>query len=52
LLESRRTAEALTAAIQEAYIKGIFTRAVDDLVKGMGMSGVSLAGPPIDEQEP
>ena len=41
-LEPRRTAEkALTAVIQEAYIKGISTRSVDDLVKAMGMSGVS-----------
>jgi len=41
-LEPRRTAEkALTAVIQEAYIKGISTRSVDDLVKALGMSGVS-----------
>lgn len=41
-LEPRRMAEkALTAVIQEAYIQGISTRAVDDLVKAMGMSGVS-----------
>jgi len=41
-LEPRRLAEkALTAVIQEAYIKGISTRSVDDLVKAMGMSGVS-----------
>ena len=41
-LEPRRTAEkALTAVIQEAYIKGISTRAVDDLVKAMGGTGVS-----------
>ena len=33
-LEPRRTAEkALTAVIQEAYIQGISTRSVDDLVK-------------------
>ncbi len=37
-----RTAEkALTAVIQEAYIQGISTRSVDDLVKSLGMSGVS-----------
>ena len=36
-LEPRRTAEkALTAVIQEAYVHGISTRAVDDLVKAMG----------------
>ena len=41
-LEPRRLAEkALTAVIQEAYIQGISTRSVDDLVKAMGMSGVS-----------
>lgn len=42
LLEPRRMAEkALTAVIQEAYIQGISTRSVDDLVKAMGMSGIS-----------
>jgi putative transposase len=41
-LEPRRLAEkALTAVIQEAYIQGISTRSVDDLVQAMGMSGVS-----------
>ena len=41
-LEPRRTAEkALTAVIQEAYIQGISTRSVDDLVKALGMTGVS-----------
>jgi putative transposase len=41
-LERRRTAEkALTAVIQEAYIQGISTRSVDELVKAMGMNGVS-----------
>jgi hypothetical protein len=39
-LEPRRMAEkALTAVIQEAYVQGISTRSVDDLVKAMGMSG-------------
>ncbi len=33
--------KALTAVIQEAYIQGVSTRAVDDLVKALGMSGVS-----------
>jgi len=38
-LEPRRTAEkALTAVIQEAYIKGISTRAVDDRPPGGGCS--------------
>src|SRR3954449_13417309 len=41
-LEPRRMAEkALTAVIQEAYIHGVSTRSVDDLVKALGMSGVS-----------
>ena len=41
-LEPRRMAEkALTAVIQEAYIQGISTRSVDDLVKAMGMEGIS-----------
>ena len=41
-LEPRRLAEkALTAVIQEAYIHGISTRSVDDLVRAMGMSGIS-----------
>jgi putative transposase len=41
-LEPRRIAEkALTAVIQEAYIQGISTRSVDDLVKALGMEGIS-----------
>jgi putative transposase len=41
-LEPRRMAEkALTAVIQEAYVHGVSTRSVDDLVKAMGMSGIS-----------
>ena len=41
-LEPRRTAEkALVAVIQEAYVQRIWTRSVDDLVKAMGMSGIS-----------
>src|SRR6188472_3784563 len=41
-LEPRRMAEkALTAVIQEAYVQGISTRSVDDLVKAMGASGIS-----------
>jgi len=42
LLEPRRRAErALVAVIQEAYVKGVSTRKVDDLVRAMGASGVS-----------
>jgi putative transposase len=41
-LEPRRTSEkALTAVIQEAYVHGVSTRSVDDLVKAMGMGGIS-----------
>jgi putative transposase len=41
-LEPRRASEkALTAVIQEAYVHGVSTRSVDDLVKAMGMSGIS-----------
>ena len=40
-LEPRRmTEKALTAVIQEAYIQGISTRSVDDLVQAMGGTGV------------
>lgn len=36
-LEPRRMAEkALTAVIQEAYVQGISTSSVDDLVKATG----------------
>ena len=41
-LEPRRVAEkALTAVIQEAYVQGISTRSVDELVKAIGMTGIS-----------
>jgi len=41
-LEPRRLAEkALTAVVQEAYVQGVSTRSVDDLVKAMGMTGIS-----------
>jgi putative transposase len=41
-LEPRRSSEkALAAVIQEAYVQGISTRSVDDLVKAMGMTGIS-----------
>jgi transposase-like protein len=39
-LEPRKTAErALVAVIQEAWIQGVSTRKVDELVQAMGMSG-------------
>ncbi|WP_205599835.1 transposase, partial [Arhodomonas sp. KWT] len=41
-LEPRRAAEqALTAVVQEAYIQGVSTRSVDDLVRAAGMTGIS-----------
>jgi putative transposase len=41
-LEPRRVAEkALTAVIQEAWVQGISTRSVDELVKALGMAGIS-----------
>jgi len=41
-LEPRRAVEkALTAVIQEAYIQGVSTRAMDDLVQAMGGTGIS-----------
>ena len=41
-LEPRRmTEKALTAVIQEAYIQGVSTRSVDDLVQAMGGTGIS-----------
>jgi transposase-like protein len=42
LLEPRRRAEkALHAVVVEAYVKGISTRKVDDLVKALGIDGIS-----------
>jgi putative transposase len=42
LLEPRRRAEqALVAVVQEAYVQGISTRKVDDLVQALGLSGIS-----------
>ena len=41
-LEPRKTAEkALVAVVQEAYVQGVSTRSVDELVKAMGMTGIS-----------
>jgi len=42
LLQPRRRAEqALVAVIGQAYIEGVSTRRVDDLVKAMGIDGIS-----------
>jgi len=41
-LEPRKTSEkAMIAVIQEAWVQGVSTRSVDDLVKAMGMKGIS-----------
>ena len=40
-LEPRRLAEKELAVVQEAYVHGVSTRSVDDLVKAMGMTGIS-----------
>jgi transposase-like protein len=42
LLQPRRRAErALSAVVQEAYVHGVSTRKVDELVKALGMTGIS-----------
>jgi putative transposase len=42
ILEPRKRAErALAAVIQQAYVEGVSTRRVDDLVKALGMEGIS-----------
>ena len=42
LLEPRRRAErALLAVVQQAYVEGVSTRRVDDLVRSLGCEGIS-----------
>jgi transposase-like protein len=42
LLQPRRRAEhALLAVVQEAYVHGVSTRKVDELMKALGLDGVS-----------
>jgi transposase-like protein len=42
LLDPRRRAErALVGVVQEAYVQGVSTRRVDDLVQALGMTGIS-----------
>jgi len=42
LLEPRKRAErALAAAVQEAYVQGVSTRRVDELVRALGLTGIS-----------
>ena len=44
LLEPRRRSEkALLAVIQQAYVEGVSTRRVDDLIKALGCDGISAA---------
>ena len=46
-LEPRKTSEkALVAVIQEAWISGVSTRRVDDLVQAMGLAGISKSRSP------
>ena len=41
LLEPRKRAErALVAVVQEAYVGGVSTRQVDELVKALGLDGI------------
>jgi len=41
LLEPRRRAEhALLAVVQQAYIEGVSTRKVDDLLQALGLTGI------------
>ncbi len=37
----RRTERALLAVVQEAYVSGVSTRRVDDLVRALGVEGIS-----------
>jgi hypothetical protein len=42
LLEPRKRAErALVASVREPYVQGVSTRRVDDLVKALGLEGIS-----------
>src|SRR5205823_5973579 len=44
LLEPCKRAErALVAVVREAYVQGVSTRRVDDLVKALGLDGISAA---------
>jgi putative transposase len=41
LVPRRRAEQALVAVIAQAYVEGVSTRRVDDLVKAMGIDGIS-----------
>ena len=43
LLQPRRRAEHACAVVQEAYVHGVSTRKVDDLVKALGVAGISTS---------
>ena len=48
LLEPRRRAEqALVAVIAQCYVEGVSTRRVDDIVRSMGIDGISKS--PVSE---
>jgi serine/threonine protein kinase len=52
LLEPRRRGErALVAVVQEAYVQGVSTRRVDELVKALGLSGISPINEPASAVE-
>jgi putative transposase len=36
--------KAVTAVVQQAYVQGVSTRSVGELVKAMGMSGSQVSG--------
>jgi len=36
----RRTEKALLAVVQQAYVEGVSTRKVDDLLKALGLTGI------------
>ena len=38
---ARRAEQALRAVVQEAYVHGVSTRKVDELVKALGLDGIS-----------
>lgn len=45
LLEPRRRSEkALLAVIQQAYVEGVSTRRVDDLLQALGLTGIDKSG--------
>ncbi len=40
----KRSEKAFLAVVQEAYVKGVSTRKVDDLVRVLGLKGISKKG--------